>query len=155
MSRTIYRHVACDARFAARSSSKQCLRPEKINRAAFGSVLQWRALTFAPLGSPTFASASTCGRPWRPDVPLRSWIEGCDMFVKAELANICSVDLASFDVIYICPHRSELGTLIFRRRHTPPRRALFIELPRCPSPGLVQFIRDELDPRHLEDEWLP
>ena len=77
------------------------------------------------------------------------------MFVKAGLATIREVDLASFDVIYICPHRSELGTLIFRRRHTPPRRALFIELPLCPSHGLVEFIRDELDPRQLQDDWLP
>ncbi|MGN7872414.1 hypothetical protein ACTJKJ_02465 [Roseateles sp. 22389] len=77
------------------------------------------------------------------------------MFVKAGLATIREVDLASFDVIYICPHRSELGTLIFRRRHTPPQRALFIELPLYPQHGTVERIRDELDPGQLHDGWLP
>ncbi|MBB3195448.1 hypothetical protein [Roseateles terrae] len=77
------------------------------------------------------------------------------MYVKANLATIRGVDLASFDVIYICPHRSEAGTLIFRRRHTPPRRALFIELPVSPELSTVARIRDELDPRQLQDGWLP
>jgi hypothetical protein len=77
------------------------------------------------------------------------------MFVKANLANLRGVNLASFDVIYVCPHRSELGTLIFRRRHTPPQRALFIELPLHPPRGTVEGIRDELDPRQLQDGWLP
>ncbi len=77
------------------------------------------------------------------------------MFVKARLANIRGFELASFDVIYICPYRSELGTLIFRRRHTPPRRALFIELPLYPAGSSIECIRDALDPRQLQDGWLP
>ncbi|MBO9689086.1 hypothetical protein [Roseateles chitosanitabidus] len=77
------------------------------------------------------------------------------MFVKARLANLRGVDVDAFDVIYISAHRSELGTLIFRRRHTPPRRALFIELPPAPPSGSIERIRDELDPRQLQDGWLP
>lgn len=77
------------------------------------------------------------------------------MFVKTRLANIHGLKLASFDVIYVCPHRSELGTLIFRRQHAPPRRALFIDLPANPRQGTVARIRDELDPQGLDEDWLP
>ncbi|TXD92560.1 hypothetical protein FUT87_08720 [Mitsuaria sp. TWR114] len=76
------------------------------------------------------------------------------MFVKARLANLQAVDVNAFDVIYICPHRSELGTLIFRRHHTPPRRALFIELPFAAPCGSIDHIRDVLDPQRFQDGWL-
>jgi hypothetical protein len=77
------------------------------------------------------------------------------MFIKAELANIGGFELASFDVIYICRHCSALGTLIFRRCHASPRRALFIELPLHPAGSSVERIREALDPRQLQDGWLP
>ena len=77
------------------------------------------------------------------------------MFVKARLANIQGLTISSFDVVYICPYRSELGTLIFQRRHAPPRRALFIDLPFDPHTGTLEGIRDELDPQRLSGDWLP
>jgi len=77
------------------------------------------------------------------------------MFVKTRLSNLSELKLASFDVIYVCPHQSELGTLIFRRRHAPPRRALFIDLPVNPQRGTVEGIRDQLDPDRIDDDWLP
>lgn len=77
------------------------------------------------------------------------------MFVKTKLSRLRGLKLASFDVVYVCPYRSELGVLIFRRRDAPPRRALFIDLPVNPQQGTVAGIRDQLDPKRLEDDWLP
>jgi hypothetical protein len=77
-----------------------------------------------------------------------------DMFVKTGLAHIGELQISSFDVVYVCPSHSELGTLIFRRRHAPPRRALFIDLPANPRSGTIERIRDVLDPLRHSDDWL-
>jgi hypothetical protein len=77
------------------------------------------------------------------------------MFVKAGLAHIGGLQISSFDVIYVCPSHSELGTLIFRRRHAQPRRALFIDLPNDPKQGTIERIRDVLDPLRHSEDWLP
>ncbi len=77
------------------------------------------------------------------------------MYVKTRLAHIEGLQISSFDVVYVCPHRSELGTLIFKRRYAPARRALFIDLPVDPKSGTIERIRDTLDPLRHTDGWLP